>query len=37
LNAIAGHAHGPTFMYGLAVEDARRLQQRGGGRLRLGR
>ena len=36
-DAIAGHPHGPTFMHNLTVEDARRLQQRGGGRLRLGR
>ena len=36
-DAVAGHTHGPTFMHGLAVEDARRLQQHGGGRLRLGR
>jgi hypothetical protein len=34
---IAGHAHGPALMHGLTVEDARRLQQHGAGRLRLAR
>ena len=36
-DAVAGYPHGPTFMHSLTVEDARRLQQHGGGRLRLGR
>ena len=36
-DAIAAHPHRPAFVHGLAVEDARRLQHRGGGRLRLDR
>ena len=36
-DAIAGHPHHPAFMHGLTVEDARRPQHHGGGRLRRAR
>ena len=36
-DAIPGHPDGPARVHGLPVEHARRLQQQGGGRLRLDR